>query len=292
MSQIYRAGRTRSAEPGKPVSPQVSGGYRQPVTETQQQPKGEPAPLVEQVGAVLGSVEDVEEYLTGVVHLVAEATAGCDAVGVTVVSGERPFTAAYTTATTLAIDAVQYALDEGPCLEAHRTRSIVRADLDEASERWPAFTAAAADFETRALIALPLTARDGSVGSLNLYARSTQALDAVDLPKLTATASRVGEVVAAGLAVVEARQLAGQLEEAMASRAVIEQAKGVLMGKHGLSETEAFDLMRLQSQRSNVKLRTIAARVVEEATGRPAAAGQAAHRLDAESTGARSAVVD
>lgn len=292
MRQIYRARSARSAEPGKPASPQVSGGYRQPVTETQQQPKGEPAPLVEQVGDVLGSVEDVEEYLSGVVHVVAEATPGCDAVGVTVVSGERPFTAAYTTATTLAIDAVQYSLDEGPCLEAHRTRSIVRADLDEASDRWPAFTAAAADFETRALIALPLMARDGSVGALNLYARSAEALDAVDLPELTATAARIGEVVAAGLAVVEARQLAGQLEEAMASRAVIEQAKGVLMGKHGLSETEAFDLMRLQSQRSNVKLRTIAGRVVEEATGRPAAGGQSVEPDGASAPRAAASAVD
>lgn len=227
--------------------------------------------LVGQVGSVVGSLEEIETYLGEVVHAVEEATPGCDAVGVTVVQGARPFTAAYTTARTLQIDAIQYALGEGPCLEAHSTCSLVEADLDEAMDRWPRFTAAAKDFEMRAIIALPLLARDESVGALNIYAHGTEALAAADRSDLSRAAARIGEVVGAGLAVIEARELAGQLEEAMASRAVIEQAKGIIMGQHGLTETAAFDLLRQQSQRTNVKLRALAAQIVSGVTGAAAA---------------------
>ena len=227
--------------------------------------------LVGQVGSVVDSLEEIETYLGEVVHAVEEATPGCDAVGVTVVQGARPFTAAYTTARTLQIDAIQYALGEGPCLEAHSTCSLVEADLDEAMDRWPRFTAAAKDFEMRAIIALPLLARDESVGALNIYAQGVEVLATADRHDLSRAASRIGEVVGAGLAVIEARELAGQLEEAMASRAVIEQAKGIIMGQHGLTETAAFDLMRQQSQRTNVKLRALAAQIVSGVTGAAAA---------------------
>ena len=227
--------------------------------------------LVGQVGSVVGSLEEIETYLGEVVHAVEEATPGCDAVGVTVVQGARPFTAAYTTARTLQIDAIQYALGEGPCLEAHSTCSLVEADLDEAMDRWPRFTAAAKDFEMRAIIALPLLARDESVGALNIYAQGVEVLATADRHDLSRAASRIGEVVGAGLAVIEARELAGQLEEAMASRAVIEQAKGIIMGQHGLTETAAFDLLRQQSQRTNVKLRALAAQIVSGVTGAAAA---------------------
>ena len=227
--------------------------------------------LVGQVGSVVGSLEEIETYLGEVVHAVEEATPGCDAVGVTVVQGARPFTAAYTTARTLQIDAIQYALGEGPCLEAHSTCSLVEADLHEAMDRWPRFTAAAKDFEMRAIIALPLLARDESVGALNIYAQTVEALATADRHDLSRAASRIGEVVGAGLAVIEARELAGQLEEAMASRAVIEQAKGIIMGQHGLTETAAFDLMRQQSQRTNIKLRALAVQIVSGVTGAAAA---------------------
>lgn len=223
--------------------------------------------LIETVGAVVEESQQLQRYLDDVVHRVAAEVSGCDAVGVTLVADGRPTTAAYTSAATLDIDAMQYSLREGPCLEAHDTREVVRADLDEAGDRWPRFTEAAREEKPRALIAYPLLAGDESVGALNLYAGSAHALADADDTLLGAVAARVGEVVAAALKVIEARELAGQLEQAMVSRAVIEQAKGVLMGRHGLSEVEAFELIKAQSQRTNTKLRLIARGIVDEATG-------------------------
>lgn len=228
-------------------------------------------PLVEQVGAVVSSLEGLETYLSGVVQTVREEIRGCDEVGITIVTDDGPFTAAYTTAATLEIDAAQYSLDEGPCLEAYATRSTVLADLDEAQDRWPRFAAEVGDTPTRALLAAPLVAGDRCVGALNLYATSAASLEDADVSSLPATGRRIAEVVLAGLTVIRAEELSGQLEEAMASRAVIEQAKGILMGRHGFSETEAFELLRRQSQRSNVKLRTVAAQVVADASGSPLA---------------------
>lgn len=238
------------------------------MSETQTETTSADSPLVERVGAVLRTLDDLQEYLSGVVHSIRSAVPGCDAVGVTVVCGERPFTAAYTTATTLHIDAVQYAADEGPCLEAHDTMSPVHADLDEAQDRWPRFVAAIEPSSTRGLLAYPLLVDGVSYGALNLYASSAAALTRADDAALVATAGRIAEVVASGIALAEATELVGQLEQAIASRAVIEQAKGIIMGRHGVGEARAFDLLREQSQRTNVRLREVAASVVAGTSGR------------------------
>ena len=74
--------------------------------------------LMSVLSGVLGSMEDLETYLNNLVFAVMANIDGCDAVGVTVVMEDRPRTAAYTTAKTLEIDAVQYAVGDGPCLDA------------------------------------------------------------------------------------------------------------------------------------------------------------------------------
>ena len=90
------------------------------------------------IGGVLESMEQVSDYLERVVHAVRRHVSGCDEVGVTILSAGRPHTAAYTTVQTLEIDAVQYALDDGPCLDAARTRRENRVDdLVVDDGRWP-----------------------------------------------------------------------------------------------------------------------------------------------------------
>ena len=90
--------------------------------------------LTTDIGGVLESMEEVSDYLERVVHAVRRHVTGCDEVGVTVFSGGRPHTAAYTTVQTLEIDAVQYVLDDGPCLDAARRRRENRVD-DLADDR-------------------------------------------------------------------------------------------------------------------------------------------------------------
>lgn len=229
------------------------------------------AALTSDLGGVLESMEQVSDYLERVVHAVRRHIDGCDEVGVTVLSADRPHTAAYTTVQTLEIDAVQYALDEGPCLDAarHRRENHV-ADLVVDDGRWPHFAQECREEGMRSLLALPLVSGSECVGALNLYAWAPHAFDGFDAALVRVAASRCADALVAVTALDGARRLAGQLEQAMASRAVIEQAKGVIMAMRGVPEHEAFEVLRKTSQDRNVKVRVLAQQIV---TGVSAPAG-------------------
>jgi GAF domain-containing protein len=228
------------------------------------------ARLMAALSGVLGSLEDLQDYLDALVFAVRENIDGCDAVGVSVVMEDRPRTAAYTTAQTLEIDAVQYAVGDGPCLDAFRHRRENLVDLGGAHERWPMFTDKVAQGGVESLLAVPLLTGTHCYGALNLYGHARHAFDACDLDLVRMAASRAADAVGAAVQLEGARQVAAQMEQAMAGRAVIEQAKGVLMGRHGVDERQAFDLLRGQSQRLGVKIRALAAQIVSEVGVQPA----------------------
>lgn len=219
--------------------------------------------LTTDLGGVLESMEQLSDYLDRVVHAVRGNIDGCDEVGVTVLSSSRPHTAAYTTVQTLEIDATQYSLDEGPCLDAarHRRENHV-PDLVVDDGRWPLFSQACREEGMRSLLALPLISGEECVGAINLYAWAPHAFDTFDAALVRLAASRCADAIVAVTALDGARRLAGQLEQAMASRAVIEQAKGVIMAMRGVAEHEAFEVIRKSSQDRNVKVRVLAEQIV------------------------------
>ena len=219
--------------------------------------------LTTDLGGVLESMEELSDYLERVVHAVRGHVDGCDEVGITIVVGDRPHTAAYTTVQTLEIDAAQYALGEGPCLDAARTREEqLVGDLCLQDGRWPQFAEVTRQDGMRSLYAVPLVSGDQCIGAINLYAWSANAFDLLDTAVVRMAASRCADAVVAVTALDGMRRLAGQLEQAMASRAVIEQAKGVIMAMRGITEHEAFDVLRKTSQDRNVKVRVLAEQVV------------------------------
>jgi GAF domain-containing protein len=230
------------------------------------QPTTVPATPTERVMAalsgVLGSMEDLTGYLDTLVFAVRDNIEHCDAVGVTIVLGDRARTAAYTTARTLEIDAVQYAVDDGPCLDAFRNRRENLVDLPAARDRWPMFTSAVDTGYVQSLLAVPLISGNQCLGALNLYGRTRHAFDTADLALVRIAGARAADAVASVLELEGVREVAAQMEQAMASRAVIEQAKGVLMGRHAIDETQAFEVLRRHSQNRNVKLRTLASEIV------------------------------
>jgi transcriptional regulator with GAF, ATPase, and Fis domain len=223
------------------------------------------ADLSASLGGVLESLDEVSDYLERLVHAVRRHVDGCDEVGVTILTNDRPHTAAYTTVQTLEIDAVQYALDEGPCLDAarHRRENVVD-DLCVEDTRWPRFTTHAADEGMRSLLALPLVSGRQCLGALNLYGWEVGAFREFDATLVRVAAERCADAVLAVTSLDDMRQLAGQLEQAMASRAVIEQAKGVIMAMRGITEDEAFEVLRRSSQDRNVKVRVLAQQVVRD----------------------------
>jgi len=232
------------------------------------QPSAVPTTPTEQLMAalsgVLGSMEELNAYLDGLVFAVRDNIDQCDAVGVTFVLEDRPRTAAYSTARTLEIDAAQYAVGDGPCLDAYRNRRENLVDMPAAHERWPMFMSAVDTSQVQSLLAVPLLSGERCFGALNLYGMTRHAFDRADLALVRMAASRAADALGSVLEIEGAREVAAQMEQAMASRAVIEQAKGVLMGRHSIDETQAFEVLRRHSQNRNVKLRTLAAEIISE----------------------------
>lgn len=201
-----------------------------------------------------------------VVDLSVKVLPGCDSAGITLRIDGQDLTAAASDEFALEIDKIQYKLDEGPCLTALQTSTIQKVEVVSEDSRWPEFGRRAADKGLHSVLSLPLGS-DGTAGALNLYAKTERAFD-------DDATVRVGEVFAtqSGIAMrnartyVAARHVADQLNEALQTRDMIGQAKGILMEREGVTDAEAFDMLKTISQNSNVKLRDIAHRLIEEKT--------------------------
>ncbi|WP_248278967.1 GAF and ANTAR domain-containing protein [Brevibacterium sp. 'Marine'] len=149
------------------------------------------------------------------------------------------------------LDALQSELHEGPCFDSIREHRIVRApDLTDPTP-WPRFASSAVAEGVRSMLAFQLFVETDSLGALNLYSKTPRAFDQ--------ESEDIGSGVAAhaSLALANA-QKQGQLYEAVASRDLIGQAKGILMERHKISEHEAFLLLTKVSSKTNTKLREVA----------------------------------
>jgi transcriptional regulator with GAF, ATPase, and Fis domain len=213
------------------------------------------------------SVTDEDDLLTllqRVAEIAHEAIDGADSTGVTIDLGGRTYTAVHTDQRTLRVDSEQYDAGEGPCLHSARTRTVVLVDAADAVHRWPRFAAAAADEGIHSFLAAPLFTPEQSLGSFNLYGRTRSAFDTLDaeiLELLTTTLSRaLGDFAR----FKSARDVADSIQRALDTRAPIEQAKGMLMAIRGIDADRAFDLLREQSQATNVRLHTVATTLVQQ----------------------------
>ncbi len=157
----------------------------------------------------------------------------------------------------------QEANQQGPCVEAFRTGAIVKVSDIHDLDQWPAYQTAAAEVGIRAVVGIPMSLNGRAVGALNVYDAKPRpwSRDDVDTARLLADIATVYLLRAGELA--EARQLAAQLQHALESRIVIEQAKGMIARDHRVSVDEAFNLLRDHSRTSNVSLRLIADAVVK-----------------------------
>jgi GAF domain-containing protein len=217
-----------------------------------------------ELSGVLLADEGLESTLQRVADLAVRTMPGCTAAGVTLVGDDgRPETTASTSDLVLEVDRRQYEGGDGPCLDALRHRRINSVNGQEAMERWPEFASSAAEVGMRSFLASPLIAGDVAIGSLNLYSTSPDGFDSLDDALVGLYSAQASVALANARLYRSAQRLSDQLKEALGSRAVIEQAKGVLMGQHRIRPEAAFELLRDRSQRENRKLRDVAREVVE-----------------------------
>jgi GAF domain-containing protein len=208
----------------------------------------------------------LSETLTRVSDLTVEAIPAAELVGITMPVEGRNRTAIFTDETAPEIDQAQYDSGDGPCLDAYREQRITSIESTKEEGRWPEFRQACAAHGIYSTISFPLVVDRTSVGAMNLYARSERAFTERDAETGAQFAAQAAIVLANAQAYWDAHELSTQLGEALAHRAVIEQAKGVLMGAQRCSDDEAFQVLVRASQRENVKLRLIAQRIVDNAT--------------------------
>jgi GAF domain-containing protein len=212
----------------------------------------------------------VEETLTRVADLTIEAVPPAELAGITMLVEGRQRTAIFTDETAPEVDQAQYDSGDGPCVAAFREERVTRIDSTLEDGPWPEFRRAAAQHGIRSTLSLPLLVDKTAVGALNLYSPQERAFGDRDEETAVLFASQAAIVLANAQAYWDARELSSGLSEAMKHRAVIEQAKGMLMAAQGCDEDAAFQLLISASQRENVKLREVALRIVQDAVNRGA----------------------
>ncbi|HET6391376.1 MAG TPA: GAF and ANTAR domain-containing protein [Blastococcus sp.] len=222
-----------------------------------------PDRALERLGRIRLTDHSMRSLLGEVADLLKETLPGRPEASVTLLTGDRPSTAVYTGEPALLLDEVQYDTGDGPCLRAAREGVVVEIVDTRTDDRWPDYLPAAVKHGRLSSLSLPLPLHEGVSGGLNVYGREAGAFDAASrdfAQRFTTYAA----VVAGNMLVYEsALDRARNLEAAIASRAVIDQAKGILMERFKLTPDQAFQALSRVSMETNTKVREVAARFVE-----------------------------
>lgn len=217
---------------------------------------------------ILLSGRDVDALLQAVCIEIAKSVPDADMVGITVLraGNGHPETAASTHAHVNDIDADQYRADEGPCLEAARSRKMVRVRVSDVALRWPRFAAAVADIGVDSYLSAPLTLDGKHAGAMNLYSRNSNGFSDTDEVLVRLFVTAIEAAINISHRAQSAEDEVSGLVTAMKTRGDIEQAKGILMAVRGISADDAFALLSEQSQNRNVKVTDLAASMIATIT--------------------------
>ncbi|MCU1457767.1 MAG: antitermination regulator [Actinomycetia bacterium] len=222
--------------------------------------------VIQSMARVLYDEHAVDSLLHLIVTFAPRSIAPTDAASVSLLrEGPRFETANATSEEVIEIDRVQYSTQEGPCVTAIKTGEPYLYDAANPPEDWPNFTGVATSSGVVSVLSMPLILRERTLGALNLYSHLPGAAELWDRVTATEFVDHASVVLANAAAFADSARTARQLEEALQTRDVIGQAKGILMVRDGCDADEAFRRLRVISQRANRKLREIAVEVVESA---------------------------
>jgi GAF domain-containing protein len=202
----------------------------------------------------------MEGLLQTVADLAKTVMPGNPEASVTLLVKDAPSTVAYTGKLAVDLDETQYERGHGPCLHAARTSELTELVDARTDPRWPDYGRRAVQHGSLSSLSIPLSIDEDErvTGALNIYARQADAFD--DDSRAAATKFGPYAAVAAGnlYAYQSARDMADNLQTALESRAVIDQAKGVLIERYKLTPDQAFQLLAQASMNANRKVRDIA----------------------------------
>ena len=221
------------------------------------------ADRVADVAELLKDDEFPDDVLHRLTSLGTELVPGGTAAAVTIALGKSGLTFAASDRQLEELHRAQFDSGEGPVVETLRHNEPRRID-DTASEyRWPAFCQAAAEAGFRSCLVLPLRTDRQPAGAVTLYGPDPDVFRGTAHDIALLLAAQGGTAVRNASLYGACRGMVGNLHAGLASRAVIEQAKGMLHAELDVPPEEAFHLLSRYSQNTNQRLRTIAARLVE-----------------------------
>jgi GAF domain-containing protein len=230
------------------------------VATDQQPPPTATVQALERLGRLSLRELSMDSLLQTVADLAKTVMPGNPEASVSLLVDDHPTTVATTGQLATDLDETQYERGHGPCLHAARTGELIEIADTRTDSRWPDYTPRAAEHGNLSSLSVPLAIDgDGRVsGALNVYARQPHAFD--EDSRTAATRFAPYAAVAAGNlhAYRRARDMADNLQTALETRGVIDQAKGILMDRHKLTADQAFQVLAQMSMKTNRKLRAVA----------------------------------
>jgi len=218
-----------------------------------------------ELGRMLHDDQPLNTTLQRVAELARDIVPELSDVSVTLIDDDRPRTVVFTGALAVDLDERQYADGCGPCTDAAVSGNTILLNTNQPDDSYPDFADLAASRGITHVLSVGLPIPQRTVGALNMYS-NTQAPFAETSVELAETfAGYAAVAITNAVSYRNAVDLAAHLRTAMQTRAVIEQAKGILVARNHCTTDEAFSALSQMSQRSHVKLRDVATRLVASA---------------------------
>ena len=211
----------------------------------------------------------VEDALHEIVHT-THTMFDVDGAGLMLTDAEQQLRSVAASDDRLAhLEELQIEHSEGPCIAAYEDKELVGVEDLTADTRWPKFSDAAVSRRVRAVLASPLPYNQDAVGVVAVVSEQSRPWSAEGELALLAFTDLAALLIASMMQSQQQSELATQLQGALDSRQIIEQAKGVLVGRHGITPRAAYEQLRAQARAERRKLAALCAEVVQSAT-RPA----------------------
>jgi GAF domain-containing protein len=229
----------------------------------------DPTAAFAELGRIKLSDMSLDGVLDPVAVLVKRTIPGAAEVSVTLVRDRRAGTAAFTGHLAKALDEAQHERGHGPCLDASAAAAALSVPRTSDETRWPDWAQRALDAGVGSSLSIGLPLEEKVTGALNIYAVTPNAFDEDAIAVAQTFAGYAAIALATSHPYDTTATLAQHMQAAMESRAVIEQAKGIIMGHRRCTPDEAFQILTELSQDTNRKVRDVAEALVTRAVRTP-----------------------
>lgn len=229
----------------------------------------DPYPPSSELGATLGRIRGLvltQETAQHAVDLLAqvaqESTPDASGAGVSLIRESQRTSVGATDALVRTADDLQYSLGEGPCLTAWSTRAPVMIDDTTTDERFPRWSAAAAEAGVISCFSVPLLRGRDSLGAMKVYATVPSAFGEMDRTRLTSLSVAASALLGHVQTSESSTRISSELRESLRSRDLVGIAKGMLMQREGLTEAEALRAMTSRARATGVSFRQLTTEIV------------------------------